>query len=259
MTDSLMREIERVIFEAHPLSERDGSVDFQELLEFRASRHREARAREEQALADISERIGAELEKDKLVDALKKQILDKEKLISAYKRDRSKLVSRGSQARVERLGALTAAAEKVRGYLRFFSAQEKTLLSLQDEVSSFRNYQAPEALRRLQEKHRHSGLESDEWEEFLLDYSGDVDGSLTRQLASARSGARDWRGKPPASPANLQEPLISDDAELDNQPLALLEAEIARLEKLVSIDRDTANKFSALSKRIVEEWAGVGF
>jgi energy-coupling factor transporter ATP-binding protein EcfA2 len=253
MTDSLMREIERVIFEAHPLSERDGSVDFQELLELRASRYREARAREEETLADISDRIGAELEKDKLVESLKKQILDKGKVISAYMRDRSKLVSKGSQTRVERLAALTAASEKVRGYLRSFSAQEKTLLSLQDEVSNFRNYQAPEALRRSQEKHRSSGLKSEEWEAFLLDYSGDVDGSLSTHLASARSGARDWRGKPPASPPNLQVALIADDEELDDQPLALLEAEIARLEKLVSIDRDTANKFSALSKRIVEE------
>jgi hypothetical protein len=36
-------------------------------------------------------------------------------------------------------------------------------------------------------------------------------------------------------------------------PLALLEAETARLEKLVSVDRETTNKFSALSKRITEE------
>ena len=38
MTDVLIREIERVIFEAHSLSDRDGAVDFDELLEFRASR-----------------------------------------------------------------------------------------------------------------------------------------------------------------------------------------------------------------------------
>jgi len=47
--------------------------------------------------------------------------------------------------------------------------------------------------------------------------------------------------------------LIPDHAELDRQPLALLEGEIARLETLVSVDRDTASKFSALSKRITEE------
>jgi energy-coupling factor transporter ATP-binding protein EcfA2 len=258
MTDVLMREIERVIFEAHPLSERDGCVAFQELLEFRASRHRETRSREENTLVELSERIGTELEKDKLVEGLKKQILDKEKVIAAYTRDRSKLVSKDSEARAERLSGLTAAAEKVRGYLRSFSVREQSLLTLQDEVTNFRNYQAPETLRRSQEKHRSSGFKSEDWARFLLDYSGDVVGSLTSHLASARQGAKDWKGTPPTTVIDPNVALIEDDTPLDRQTLALLEAEIARLEKLVSIDRDTATKFSGLSKRIVEESAALG-
>jgi RecF/RecN/SMC N terminal domain len=253
MTDALTREIERVIFEAHPLSDRDGAVDFAELLEMRATRFRQAREREEDALADLSERIGIELEKRTLVTALQKQIAEKTKLIAGYTNDRSKLVAKGSEARVERLGALTAAAEKVRGYLRYFSAQEQSLLGLKDEVSNVRNHQAPEALRRSQERHKSTGLKSDEWALFLLDYKGDVDSSLTEHLASARSSAKDWRGTPPALAADPKVALIPDDAQLDRQPLALLQAEITRLEKLVSVDRDTANKFSALSKRITEE------
>lgn len=74
MTDALMREMERAIFEAHTLSDRDGAVDFQELLELRAARFRAARAREEVALLELSERIGIDLDKDKLLDGLKKQI-----------------------------------------------------------------------------------------------------------------------------------------------------------------------------------------
>jgi len=257
MTDALMREIERVIFEAHPISDRDGAVDFAELLEMRATRFRQAREREEDALADLSERIGTELEKQTLVTALQKQIAEKTKLIAGYTTDRSKLVAKGSEARVERLGALTAAAEKVRGYLRYFSAQEQSLLGLKDEVSNVRNHQAPEALRRSQERHKSTGLKSDEWALFLLDYKGDVDSSLTDHLASARSSAKDWRGTPPAPSADPKVALIPADAQLDRQPLALLQAEITRLEKLVSVDRDTANKFSALSKRITEENAAI--
>jgi hypothetical protein len=97
MTDALMREIERVIFEAHPLSDRDGAVDFDELLEIRAARFREARNREEDALADLSERIGTELEKHRHVDSLKKQTAEKRKLIAGYTNDRSKLVAKGAK------------------------------------------------------------------------------------------------------------------------------------------------------------------
>ena len=64
-----------------------------------------------------------------------------------------------------------------------------------------------------------------------------------------RHNGRVWH-RPPNI---LNVAFIPDDAELDRQPLALLQAEIARIEKLVSTDRDTANKFTVLSKRITEE------
>jgi ABC-type lipoprotein export system ATPase subunit len=256
MTDALMREMERVIFEAHRLSERDGAVDFQELLELRAARLRAARTRQEEALLELSERIGIELEKDKLVEGLKKQIEEKGRLIAGYAEDRDKLVTKGSEARLQRLAALTTAAEKVRGYLRYFSSQEQSLLSLKDEVASFRSYQAPEILRRSQEKYKSAALKDEQWAHFLLDYKGDVDASLNQQLAVTQRNSADWKGKPTVvSDPNIA--VIADDAKLDSMPLALLEAEIARIEKLVSVDRDTTSKFVAVSKKITEENAAL--
>jgi hypothetical protein len=257
MTDELLREIERVIFEAHPIADRDGTVDFDELLDLRTTRFREARAREEDALADISERIGADLERIKLIAGLKKQIDEKVKLIEGYTRDRSKLISKGSDARVERLGVLSGTADKVRSYLRFFASQEQSLLAIKDEVGNLRTHGAPEALRKKAERHKASALKSAEWQPFLLDYKGDVEPALTTHLASARKGAKDWKGVPGPGGADPNVALIPDGAELDRQPLALLEAEIARLEKLVGADRDTANKFTALSRRITEETAAL--
>ena len=45
MTDALLAEVERVVFEAHSPEARDGAIDFADLLEARISRHRLARAR----------------------------------------------------------------------------------------------------------------------------------------------------------------------------------------------------------------------
>ena len=257
MTDVLLQEIERVVFESQPLSDRDGAVDFSELLELRAMRFREARNREEDALADLSERIGTDLEKQTLVAALTKQIAEKVKLIAGYNADRSKLVVKGNEARVARLGVLTNAAEKVRGYLRFFNLQEQSLLALKDEVSNVRTHQAPEALRQSKEKYKASQLKPEEWVPFLMDYKGDVDTSLTEHLVAARANAKNWKGvsPPPAVDPNI--PLIADGAPLDHLPLATLEAEIARLEKLVSVDQETTKKFSVLSKRITVETAAL--
>lgn len=257
MSDALLREIERVIFEAHNLSERDGAVDFEELLDMRTARYRQARDREEEALANLSDRIGTELEKDKLVPGLRAQIAEKERLITRYKSDRTKLLSKGSEERVTRLEALTGAAEKVRNYLRFFSNQAQSLLAMKDEVADFRNNKAPEALRGAKERYASSGLKDEEWTPFLLDYSGDVDVVISEGLKRAKSSGDSWKGTTPASSPNPDTPLIDPEADLKKTPLALLEAEISRLEKLVSVDRDTGNKFSAVSKRIVEESAAL--
>jgi energy-coupling factor transporter ATP-binding protein EcfA2 len=256
MTDELLHEIERVIFDAHPLADRDGTVAFEELRELRTTRFREARAREEGALADISERIGTELEKNRLVASLRKQVEEKIKLIAGYTKDRSKLVSKGSETRVKRLSELSAAADKVRGYLRFFASKEQSLLAIKDEVTGLRTHGAPEALRKMSDRHKESALKADEWTPFLLDYTGDVDEVITSHLANARKGTKDWKGTSRiAEEPNV--PLIPDDAELDRQPLGLLEAEVARLEKLVSVDKDTTKTFAAVSKRITEETAAL--
>ena len=256
MTDALMREIERVIFEAHAMADRDGAVDFNELLQMRASRFREARSREEETLAELSERIGIELEKHTLIAGFAKQVAEKERTVASYTSDRAKLVSKGSEVRLARLTALTAAAEQVRANIRHFVTREQAVLSLTDEVGNFRNHQAPEALRRSQERYRAANLKPEDWKFFLLDYKGDVDSSLRTHLASAQGSVRSWKGTPVAL-GDPNTPLIGDADELNRMPLSLLEAEIARIEKLVGADRETAAKFGVLSKRLVEESAAL--
>ena len=253
MTDELMQEVQRVIFEAHPLAERDGAVGFDEMLEMRATRFREARRREEEALADLSEQIGTEIEKVKLVAGLERQVAEKQRAIAAYIADRAKLVSKGSEGRLQRLADLAAGAEKVRSYLRYFAAQEQALLGLHDEVGNVQTHQAPEALRKMKERYKAADMQPEEWQPFLLDYKGDVHAPISAHLTAVQSGAAQWRGLPQSALQDVNAPLIASDAALDRMPLSLLEAETARLEKLISLDRDTANRFSAISRRLDEE------
>jgi energy-coupling factor transporter ATP-binding protein EcfA2 len=253
MTDALLREIERIVFDAHDVSHRDGAVDFDDLLEIRATRHRQARAREEVAMTNLSERIGTELEKIALLPSYIGQVTEKTQLIARHTEDRSKLVAKGSEERVARLGALTQAAERVRSYVRFFNLQEQQLLTMQDEVTDFRTNQAPESLRETQARHAASGIKGDDWNPFLIDFTGPVDKVIKDGLASAQKNGAWWKGTSPPASVTPDAPLIDSDAELDKLPLALLEAEINRLQRLVSIDRKTSEKFAALSKRIVEE------
>jgi ABC-type lipoprotein export system ATPase subunit len=252
MTDGLLNEIERIVFEAHSAVDRDGTIDFKDLLELKAMRHRQARARDEASLAALSEQIGVEQEKIALLPSYKTQAAERQKTIARLETDRAKLVMKGSEERVKQLTELTQATEAVRSYVRAFNLQHQQLLIMQDEVRDFRAHQAPESLRSMQLQHGNSGLKADDWHPFLIDYKGPVDDVLRQKISQAQKGSADWKGTPPA-------PIISDASflpsgvELTRLPLATLEAEIARLQQLVTVDRATADLYTNLSKRIVEE------
>lgn len=256
MTDELVHEIERVIFEAHSVEAREGMLSFGELLTLKTKRLHASRVLGQDALLVLCERIGAELEKKDIMPALRKQIEDKEIQIKRLVADQSKLVTKGSETRVARLEELNAAAGKIRGLIRWYSNQEQSLLALTDEVTNTRTSLAPEMLRDAEERHQAGRLSEKEWQAFLLAYSGDVDSVLKAKLEESRKWAKHWKGEAPTSVQD-EVSLFADDAKLEEQSLALLEAEIERLGKLVTIDRQTAERFGALTKRIAEENANL--
>ncbi|MBS0195336.1 MAG: AAA family ATPase [Planctomycetes bacterium] len=253
VTDGLINEIQRVIYEAHPLTDRDGTSNFDELLDLRVAVLRQTRHSEDAALAELSERIGADREKQTLIPSLRAVITEKTDLVARYKVDRAKLVSKGSEERVKRLEALTQAAETVREYLRYFANQKQSLLALKQDVQDHRTRRGPEALRQSKSRFQPSGLKDTDWERFLLDFKGDVDAAITAYQAQNEKDTTNWKGMPPVPNADQNVAIITDDAKLDEQPLAILEAEIGRLQSLVNVDKDTASKFAAISKRVDEE------
>lgn len=256
LTDGLLREIERVIFEAHPDDDRDGALDFEELLEHRASRHRLAREREAEAVAQISDRISTELEKEKLVASYEGQVAQKKKLVDAYTADRAKLVSAGSEKRAQRHTDLAGAANQVRAKLRRFAGQRQTFLAMQDEVKDLRRNQAPETLRQAQTRHPHSGMSDEQWAAFLLDYKGPVDDNLVGYVKWVDTEIGRLKGTAPTA-SDPNKPFFPDDTDLSTLSQAALEAEMGRLEKLVSDDKETQKRYTALSGNIATETAAL--
>nr|WP_246526468.1 AAA family ATPase [Plastoroseomonas hellenica] len=256
LTDGLLREIERVIFEAHPDDDRDGALDFEELLEHRASRHRLAREREAEAVAQISDRISTELEKEKLVASYEGQVAQKKKLVDAYTADRAKLVSAGSEQRAQRHTDLAGAANQVRTKLRRFAGQRQTFLAMQDEVKDLRRNQAPETLRQAQTRHPHSGMSDEQWAAFLLDYTGPVDDNLVGYVKWVDGEITKLKGTAPTT-SDPNKPFFPDDTDLNTLSQAMLDAEMGRLEKLVSADKETQKRYTALSGNITTETAAL--
>jgi hypothetical protein len=253
MTDGLLMEVERVVYESHTSLEREGAVTFTDLRDIRSERHKESRRRAEESLQSLSERINVELEKKSLIVQLKTQSQDKDVLVKRLTADRTNLVAKGAETRVLRLEALTKASEKISGYVRYYKTQEQQILLMQDEVRNVRDIVAPNDLRDIQTRHTSSGIKGSEWDAFFRDFDGNVEDILDAMLVSATQNREGWLGIPPPKLADPDQPYIQESENLEECTLALLEAETDRLQELVSVDKDTAKRFRELSKKIATE------
>lgn len=252
VSDGLIAEIERVIFEAHPQDDRGGAIDFAELRDYRTARFRQAREREAEAIADISDRIATEFEKEASIAGLTAQVTQKTGQIKSYNEDLAKLVVKGTEAQAKRHAQLGQAVQVLRGTIQAYGNQRRTFLALQDEVASTRATKAPELLRQAKERHQYSGLSPQQWDEFLLIYKGDVDTSLKGYVAWADKQVATLTGAPvPAG--DPKTPFFPDTTDLTKLNLNTLLAEMTRLEALVSADNLVRSQYAALSQRIAQE------
>lgn len=254
-SEGLVREIERVIFEAHSGAEEEGAYSFEELREQRTGRFQVARGNEVDAISALSDRIAEELEKEALVEALSAQVTAKEKVIAGYNTDLQKLVTKGAQEKIARHTALTEAIQMLTTKVNALAARRRTFLAMQDEVKNTRTTKAPEMLRQAMSKHQSSGMSAPQWDAFLLDYKGDVDGDLTHYLAWVDGEVVKLNGVAPAPKADPAVPFIATDADLGALPMAVLKAEAIRLELHISADTAVRNQYTALSKKIATEKA----
>ena len=123
---------------------------------------------------------------------------------------------------------------------------------MQDEVKNMRATKAPEMLRALQARHSGSGLNSAQWDEFLLVYKGDIDKALSSYIV--------WADQEIAQINGVPEPLVDPNAaligsgeDLATVQLARIKAEMTRLEQFISADTVIRNQYAALTSRIAQE------
>ncbi len=147
---------------------------------------------------------------------------------------------------------ISSVAQALNTRIQAFGSQRRTFEAMQDEVVSTRKTRAPELLRQVQERHQKSGLSPEQWEQFLLIYKGDVDQSLNGYIGRANRQVIELTGDPvPTGDPNTK--FIADNADLSTLKLTSLQAEMMRLEALISADKNVRQQYAALSKRIAKE------
>jgi hypothetical protein len=263
VTDELLAEVERVIFQAHPDEDRMGTTEFRELLDLRAARGRALRQSHEEALAEAASELNVERERKAGLPALKKQRVERAASIAKDKRDRSSLIGKGGEERAMRLDEVSTAAESVRFQIEQAQRRRQALLALKDEADDTRKTKAPARLRQLRQAHPEAGLIADQWKAFLLEFAGDVDGILSAALKAVDSRIKTMSGPnageipiSSGAPPSLTS-LLPDRQPLADLTLSLLNKEVARLRALIGIDTENAKAFARLSEKISRDEAAL--
>jgi len=255
-SEGLIGEIERVIFEAHADDDNDGAVDFEQLREQRTTRFQLSRQREMENIGLISSRIADELEKEAQIPGLAKQYAAKELVVKGYLADQAKLVVKGSEEQAQRHAEISNATQAMSARVAAHAAQRRAFVALQDEVASTRSSKAPEMLRQTMGRYPSSGLSAEQWDVFMLIYKGNVDQALDSYIAWVDGEISKLAGQPAAPDAPKIAP-IPATIDLATVPLVILQAELSRLEQLISADTVIRNQYAALGKKIATENAAI--
>lgn len=262
LNDALVTEIERVIFNAHPINGRQGADSFDELLDLRLATSRQKRERQQQALTKASADLTDERVKKDGLKALEKDRDEKKRAIEKDKTDRTSLVAKGNEERTKRHEQISAAVDARRQLVEQARRRHQSLLHLQDDVRDFRSRQAPALLADLKYKREDASLTPADWDAFKVDYVGSVDALLTERVRQANQSIQKLQGPAITDPAVSENvdpaiALVPANANLGEQTLSLLERELTRLRTLVGVDAQNAKRFSTLSDKITRAEAAL--
>jgi hypothetical protein len=251
VSDELLSEIERVIFQEHSTEERLGATNFGELLEIRAARSRAARDRSREALERAVKATFDERRKDAELTGLRKRRSSAAKAIADDKKARAALISKGAENRVKRLDEVQAALEKRQLELDAAARQRQAIGELDDHVKNVRERTISAELDDLKRSYAEAGVKDSDWKSFRRDFAGDVEKVVEDLRKVADRRLERLRGKE-VSPPSAEAPFVAEDDDLSKVALAPLAQEVARLQKLIGIDAKKADQLKALNQKIVQ-------
>jgi hypothetical protein len=253
----LVAEIERVIFNAHPENERDGAVNFKELYDLKSAAALERRARHEEELEEASNALAEERSLKLGLKGLQKQKEDLQKQVAQDQKDKKSLIAKGHEERAKRHGEISAALEERKRVHSAAQAQLRNLNALKEDVSDFRSRRFPAVLSKLKQERADAGLTSAEWDNFSVNFTGDVDDLLQQKIAAVQKKIKSLGATSPPSlsvpsTSDPSTPLISADANLSELTISLLQKELDRLSALIGIDTQKSKQFAALGEKITK-------
>jgi hypothetical protein len=247
VSDELLAEVERVVFNSWPVEERLGTTDFQSLL---AARLEAAKTQEDHhaaAILDLSVNIA---DQRILKESLPARRRDREALtkrLLKLQQEAKELTKKADQKRAIRLAAVAAALDRRERDAQAASRECQALEALRREVETARGSDFPRQLATMRSKYESAGFDDEAWRAFSLTFVGDVDTLIATRATNAESARQKIvGGLPTEEDARAAIDNLSED-ELLTQTVSALRVEGDRLQRLVGIDRSRTERLRVIT------------
>lgn len=254
LEDPLVREIERVVFDAHSDADRLDATSFDELLDIRLQGARTSRSRHVETISKVSEAMTVEQARRDGLPVLTQDREEKKRAILKDEADMKALMPKGDMARAKLHDQVSEAVDAKRAQVLKVKVKLEALQHLTADVKNLRENQLPDLIQSLRLEREEATLSAADWEQFRLVFAGDVDAVLTQRVLETRRLRRSLEGEPPTSPAQTAaDPnmsFVGEQDDLSKHPLNVLERELERLRKLVGMDAQNARRFKAIADRV---------
>jgi ABC-type lipoprotein export system ATPase subunit len=253
ITDELLAEIERVIFEAHAYESRLGAATFHELLDLKAGPGRLKRQHAHEDIDGIARKIETEREASAGLVGLKTKLIQVQTGITADKTARQGLISRGGEERAEQLGRINLALTILQAKVEALTRKKQALDALAAEVENLKIRRLPSIKTDLVTAHASAGLTEHEWSQFDLAFEGKPQDVVQRRLTEATLEIATLNGPvvlKPSAPIQGVTPFIPAGITPSQATLNALRAEAWRLGELIGLDAARSKQLTDLNAKI---------
>jgi ABC-type cobalamin/Fe3+-siderophores transport system ATPase subunit len=248
VSDELLEEIERVIYNSWPIDERQGAVDFRELLGIILGGARDRQRAELDAIGDLSHEI---TEQRVLMNSLSsrrdaRRVL--EQTAKTLDEQIRALTKESGAANAERYGAVGEALAERQEALQSVDRRRTDLKALGTAAEAAEAVTFQRFVESLRTRYPHTGLTDEQWSSFLPGFSGDVSAVLLAALGAADSEYQTILGTRVEADGAATLGDVAPD-ELTKRTVSELKAEQARLQKLVGLDNQRAAQLTRLQQQ----------
>lgn len=247
VSDELLTEIERVIFEAWPVDERQGATTFRELLNIRLTATQERQAAELQAVLELSDQITEIRLRRGALPSKRDELKQRKKKLETLEKEIKKLTEKADKKSADRLGEVSTALRKRQEELQQLNRRKTGLEDLESAIQTARTINFPRHLEQLRDAHQAAKLDDSEWDAFAIDFKGDVDSILSEASKALASRINTTSGPHIDDPESIFLDALLPDGLLECS-VNELKADVNRLQGLVGLDKARSKDLKKLTE-----------